>query len=181
MSTSDVLHDLTLADVLRGHRATRPGSIGAVCGSERLDFAQLDTRVNRLANALAAEGVTEGDRLLWLGQNCHRLLEGLLAAAKIGAAFCPANWRQSAAEFAFVIGDCDPAVVFWQEAEIGDALREARRDTDSKALWLQHDADVAARCAAAIRDRLGIRADIEVLGRDTIPRSGYKAARVVDD
>ena len=47
-----------------------------------------------------------GDRLLWLGQNCHRLLEGLLAAAKLGAVFCPANWRQSADEFAFVIDDC---------------------------------------------------------------------------
>ena len=53
-----------------------------------------------------------GDRMLWLGQNCHRLLEGLLAAAKLGAVFCPANWRQSPAEFAFVIGDSDPAVVF---------------------------------------------------------------------
>ena len=141
MSTTDPLHDLTLADVLRGHRTTRPESIGAVCGDHRLDFVALDSRVNRLANALVAEGVGPGDRLLWLGQNCHRLLEGLLAAAKVGAAFCPANWRQSAAEFAFVIGDCDPAVVFFQEAEIGDVVREARRDTDSKALWVQHDGD----------------------------------------
>ena len=124
----DDLHDLTLADVLRAHAGTRPGSMGAVCGEHRLTFEALDARVNRLANALAAEGVGAGDRLLWLGQNCHRLLEGLLAAAKLGAVFCPANWRQSAAEFAFVIGDSDPAVVFFQEAEIGDTLRQARQD-----------------------------------------------------
>jgi long-chain acyl-CoA synthetase len=83
--------------------------------------------------------VGPGDRLLWLGQNCHRLLEGLLAAAKIGAVFCPANWRQSPAEFAFVIEDCDPSVIFWQEAEIGGALHEARAESGSRALWIGHD------------------------------------------
>ncbi len=138
---SDPIHDITLADVLRGHATTHPGSTAVVCGDDRFDYAALDARVNRLANALASEGVGTGDRLLWLGQNCHRLLEGLLAAAKLGAAFCPANWRQSASEFAFVLNDSDPAVVFWQEAEIGDTLRQARDETGSKALWLQHDGE----------------------------------------
>src|SRR3984957_12738571 len=137
----DDLHDLTLADVLRARAGPRPGSMGAVCGEHRLTYAALDARVNRLANALAAKGVGTGDRLLWLGQNCHRLLEGLLAASKIGAVFCPANWRQSAAEFAFVICDSDPAVVFFQEAEIGDTLREARTESGSKALWIGHDVE----------------------------------------
>jgi long-chain acyl-CoA synthetase len=112
-----------------------------VCGEYRLDFPALDGRVNQLARALADAGVGRGDRLLWLGQNCHRLLEGLLAAAKLGAVFCPANWRQSAEEFAFVVGDSDPKVVFWQEAEIGDTLRQVREDTGSKARWLQHDGE----------------------------------------
>ena len=129
----DDIHDLTLADVLRAHAASRPAELGAVCGGYRLDFVALDRRVNQLANALAARGIGAGDRLLWLGQNCHRLLEGLLAAAKLGAVFCPANWRQSAAEFVFVITDSDPAVVFFQEAEIGDVLRQARADSGSKA------------------------------------------------
>jgi long-chain acyl-CoA synthetase len=135
----DRMHQVTLADVLRDHARNRPRSTAAVCGDYRLDFPALDARVNQLAHALAGAGVGEGDRLLWLGQNCHRLLEGLLAAAKVGAVFCPANWRQSAEEFAFVVGDADPSVVFWQEAEIGDTLRQVRHDTGSKALWLQHD------------------------------------------
>jgi long-chain acyl-CoA synthetase len=137
----DDLHDLTLADVLRAHAGTHPDSMGAVCGEHRLTYRALDGRVNQLANALVANGVGRGDRLLWLGQNCHRLLEGLLAASKIGAVFCPANWRQSAAEFTFVIGDSDPAVVFFQEAEIGDILGEARRESGSKALWIGHDVE----------------------------------------
>ena len=43
------------------------------------------------------------------------------------------------------------------------------------------DADaVRDRCEAAIKERLGIVAAVEVLDRDTLPRSGYKTARVVD-
>jgi phenylacetate-coenzyme A ligase PaaK-like adenylate-forming protein len=43
------------------------------------------------------------------------------------------------------------------------------------------DTEVARKCAAALHDRLGIDTVIEVLDRETIPRSGYKAARVVDE
>ena len=134
----DPLHQVTLADVLADHARNRPTAAAVVCGSTRLDYGALDARVNRLANALLGAGVGQGDRLLWLGQNCHRLLEGLLAAGKIGAAFCPANWRQSAEEFSFVVADARPSVVFWQEAEIGETLR-AVREGGSKARWLQHD------------------------------------------
>jgi phenylacetate-CoA ligase len=41
-------------------------------------------------------------------------------------------------------------------------------------------ADVANRCAAAIRDAIGVDAAVEVVPRDTFPRSGYKATRLVD-
>jgi phenylacetate-CoA ligase len=43
------------------------------------------------------------------------------------------------------------------------------------------DAEIAAACAAAIREALHIDTDITVLARETIPRAGYKAGRVVDE
>ena len=90
----------------RPRRATGPTSLGAVCGEHRLDLPR-PRRPGQPAGQRPQRrrAWAPGDRLLWLGQNCHRLLEGLLAAAKIGAVFCPANWRQSADEFAFVIDD----------------------------------------------------------------------------
>lgn len=111
-----------------------------MCGGERFTYPQYDDRVNQLASALRREGVGEGDRVLWLGQNCHKVLELLLAAAKLGAIFCPANWRQSSQEFQFVVEDVDAKVVVWQEEEIGGPVLEARDRSGSKALWLQHDA-----------------------------------------
>ena len=135
----DLLHSLTLGDVLRELRRSYPQRTALVCGDDRYTYPEMDERVNRLVNALRAGGFGPGGRILWLGQNCHRILEGLLAAAKLGGVFCPVNWRQTAQELQFVIGDVDPQVVLWQEEEIGDAVREARELSGSKALWLRHD------------------------------------------
>jgi len=135
----DLLHSLTLGDVLRENRRSYPRRDALVCRDDRFTFPEMDDRVNRLANALRTDGFAPGDRVLWLGQNCHRVLEGLLAAAKVGGVFCPVNWRQTAQELEFVIGDVDARVVIWQDEEIGDAVRGARDASGSKALWLQHD------------------------------------------
>jgi acyl-CoA synthetase (AMP-forming)/AMP-acid ligase II len=137
----DPLHTLTLGDALREHARSRPQTLAAVDGEVRLTYPALDARVNRLAAGLAAEGVTAGERVLWLGQNSFRLLESLLAAAKLGALFCPANWRQRPEELAFVVDDLDPRVVIWQDEEIGDAVRAARALAGSSAIWVRHDAD----------------------------------------
>ena len=136
----DLLHSLTLADVLRENRRSHPEKAALVCGKHRYTYPEMDDRVSQLANALLGQGIGAGDRLLWLGQNCHRVLEALLAAAKVGAVFCPANWRQSAQELEFLVRDVDATVVIWQEEEIGEAVREARRRSGSEARWLQHDA-----------------------------------------
>jgi acyl-CoA synthetase (AMP-forming)/AMP-acid ligase II len=135
------LYGLTLGDVLREHHRSRPDHVAAADGNVRLTWAEMDQRVNQLANALRDQGVSRGDRIVWLGQNSFRVLECLLAAAKLGASFCPVNWRQSVDEMTFVIDDLSPAVAVWQEAEIGDTVRAARSEAGSSARWVQHDGE----------------------------------------
>jgi acyl-CoA synthetase (AMP-forming)/AMP-acid ligase II len=125
---------------VREHGRSNPDKVALVCEDHRITYAAFDERVNRLASSLLDEGFGPGDRVLWLGQNCHRILEGLVAAGRLGGVFCPVNWRQSAEELAFVIEDVDPKLIIWQDAEIGEAVRDARQATTSKAQWLQHDA-----------------------------------------
>lgn len=140
----DPVHDLTLADVLREHRRSRPQATAVVCGEDRATYPELDERTSRLAGSLMAAGVGTGDRVLWLGQNCHRVIECLLACAKVGAVFVPANWRQTAEELVNLLDDSAPAVVVWQQEEIGATAAEARGRWSGKARWLQHDADPGA-------------------------------------
>ncbi|MEZ5142385.1 MAG: AMP-binding protein [Acidimicrobiales bacterium] len=138
----DLRHRLTVGDVAREHRRSRPVGTAVVDGDVRLTWPAFDDRTNRLAAALLAEGVEAGDRLLWLGQNSFRVLELLVGAAKTGAVLCPANWRQSANELAFVLDDLDPRLVVWQQERIGEAVAEARaRAGDGRARWLRHDTD----------------------------------------
>jgi acyl-CoA synthetase (AMP-forming)/AMP-acid ligase II len=134
----DQLHTFSLGDLIREHRRSRHRECAVVCGEVRLTFAEMDARVNSLAQVLGTEGVSPGSRVLWLGQNCHRALETLFACAKLGAVFVPVNWRQSAEEIAFVVDDARPDVVVWQEEEVADAARAARR-VGSAARWICHD------------------------------------------
>jgi long-chain acyl-CoA synthetase len=129
----------SLADLLAEHGRSIPDLPAVACQDVRLTWHQLDERVDRLAGALASDGVGRGDRVLWLGQNCHRVLELLLASGRVGAVMCPANWRLSDTELAFVIDDVDPKVVIWQQAEIGAVVDIARAKASIAARWIQHD------------------------------------------
>jgi long-chain acyl-CoA synthetase len=131
----------TLWEVLDNHNAVMPNRAAVGCGNYRATWAQTHARVTRLAAALTAQGVGPGERVLWLGQNYHHVLELLLAVSRLGALLCPVNWRQSADELAFVIDDIEPRVVVWQEREIGNAVRGARQTAAAAAaaVWIQHD------------------------------------------
>jgi acyl-CoA synthetase (AMP-forming)/AMP-acid ligase II len=135
-----------LGEVLDGHVRTRVGQIALVCGEHRLTWGEVAARADALAGLFAAHGIGRGDRVLWLGQNCHRLVEALFAAARLGAVLCPANWRLSPDELRFVIDDVDARVVLWQQEEIGDTVAAART---GDATWIQHDGEYEDLLAGA--------------------------------
>jgi acyl-CoA synthetase (AMP-forming)/AMP-acid ligase II len=134
---------LTLADALRSYARSRADALCLGDGDVRLTWHQTDARTNRVANALRGAGVERGDRVLWLGQNSFRLQELLLACAKLGAMFCPANWRQGPDELAFVIDDLAPRVVVGQQVEVGESISAGRERSSAaaSARWLWHDVD----------------------------------------
>ena len=131
----DALHSLSLGDVSRENRRRYPLQTAVVCGETRLTYPELDQRVTALAAALEAEGVEAGDRVLWLGQNCHRVLELTLALSKLGAVVCPVNWRQSEGELVFVVNDAAPRVVIAQRGEVAAASEGARDASGYSGPW----------------------------------------------
>ncbi|CAK0775759.1 4-hydroxybutyrate--CoA ligase 1 [uncultured Gammaproteobacteria bacterium] len=58
---------------------------------EKLSFAELSERSNRVANFLRAQGVKRGDRILIMLANIVPLWEIMLAAIKLGAVISPAS------------------------------------------------------------------------------------------
>ncbi|MEV4112616.1 AMP-binding protein [Nonomuraea sp. NPDC049695] len=120
-----MIHSLSLSDVLAEHARSRPQVTAVVDGDVRRTYPELDARVTRLASALAGRGVCAGDRVLWLGQNSHAVLELLLACSRLGAILCPANWRQAEDELRFVLADLTPKVVVWEHSDATAAVSES--------------------------------------------------------
>lgn len=133
------VHAYGWGDLLHEQARSRHAMPATIDGDHVYSYAALDDRVNRLAGVLRSKGVVKGDRILWLGQNSFRVLEALLASARVGAIFCPANWRWSVQEIAFALDDFDPKVVFWQDAEIGAVNRDARKGWKPDGNWICHD------------------------------------------
>ena len=106
---------LTVGDCLRKQAVVRPSAVALESGGRRHTFAELDDRVNRLANALARRGISRGERIAILSENQPAYLELELAAAKLGAIVACLNWRLSAEELAHCIELASPALLFVSE------------------------------------------------------------------
>ena len=75
-------------------------------------FAQINERVNQLADAMVSAGVRARDRVALLAVDSHRYAEAVLAAMKIGAVFMPINWRLTSQEVATLLERGAPTALF---------------------------------------------------------------------
>lgn len=80
-----------------------------------ISFGELEDRVRRLASWLASQGVESGDRVAFLAGNTSDVFEVMFACSKLGAIFVPLNWRLAVPELEFIIGDCTPKVLIFEE------------------------------------------------------------------
>jgi acyl-CoA synthetase (AMP-forming)/AMP-acid ligase II len=103
---------LSVADLLRKHVAARPQAIALEDEHGTLSYRELDLRVNRAANALAARGLRAGERIAVLLENRREYIELELAAAKLGAIVACLNWRLADAETLHCIRVVAPRIVF---------------------------------------------------------------------
>ncbi len=78
---------------------------------ERLTFAELEARANRLVHGLTGLGLRSGDPIIWCGPNSVEVLVVLHAARKAGLVAVPLAYRFTADEMRYVIADSGAAVV----------------------------------------------------------------------
>ena len=72
-------------------------------------------RISRVAGALRELGIGTCDRVAYLGYNGPAILELLFACARLGAALTPLNWRLAAPEYAFILADSTPKLLFVED------------------------------------------------------------------
>ncbi|MGG5809905.1 class I adenylate-forming enzyme family protein [Falsiroseomonas sp. CW058] len=76
-----------------------------------LDGAALAGQARSLAARLRAAGVARGGRFGWIGTNHPAMLAAFFAAAEIGAAMVPFNWRLSEEELRWIARDAGIALL----------------------------------------------------------------------
>lgn len=106
---------LTPLRFLRYSSQQFPGRTAVVCGDQRFTYAQFSGRTARQAGALRSLGVTSGERVAFLGANCHRLLEGYYGVLEAGGVLLPLNIRLASQELAYILNDSEATVLLFEE------------------------------------------------------------------
>lgn len=113
--------DYRLADIPRRNATERGDAAALTLGDTVVSHAELDRRSNRVAQALAAAGVGEGDRVSVWDLNSLEFFDLWFGCAKLGAVMTPINYRLAPPEVEFIVGDTSPTVFVVGEPYV-DAL-----------------------------------------------------------
>jgi long-chain acyl-CoA synthetase len=100
-----------LHDVMRATAARFPDRPAITFNDAVLTFAAFDRESNRLANGLAALGLSAGDRMALYLPNCPQYQLAFYAACKLGAISCPMNPSYREREITYHVNDSGATVM----------------------------------------------------------------------
>ena len=115
---------LVLGEMLSRVARAYPDKTAVIFEDESLTYSQLNSRVNRLAHALAKRGVGRGDKVAVLMFNRLQVVESYFACQKLGACPVPVNFRLVDAEIAFILENSDSVAVL-VDAELEQLARDS--------------------------------------------------------
>lgn len=134
-----------LQDILRDTARRLPDKAAVIDGDSSYTFQQLDSYSDRLATALAAKGVTKGDRIGLLAPNCVEFEIAFFGIIKLGAIVSTINSGYREREIAHQLNNSGAEILIVHESllEMAQAARteipalkeliviKAERDTNS--------------------------------------------------
>lgn len=117
---------LLVDDFLRRAASLYPEKLAVVDGAKRFTYRALAARSNRLARALVAHGVAQGERVCMLSPNSHYFLESFYGTSQIGAVLVPLNYRLAPADHEYILNHAGVTTVLAdpEYLHVVDAIRE---------------------------------------------------------
>ncbi|MCL4673498.1 MAG: AMP-binding protein, partial [Sphingomonadaceae bacterium] len=128
---------------------TVPERLAVVGENDRLTFAELNDRCDRLAAGLAAHGVGRGDSVGLYLHNGPAYLEAFIAACKLGAVPYNVNYRYRADELRYLFANADSAAIV-HGAEFSPIMREVRGDVPTLKVTVAVDDGSGADIAGSV-------------------------------
>ncbi len=101
----------TVADLLADQAARTPDEVALVAGAQRLTYAQLDERVNRIARLLLSRGAGPEQVVALALPRTLDMVAALFAVLRTGAAYLPLEWDLPAERLGLLLADTEPMCV----------------------------------------------------------------------
>ncbi|QNH11978.1 non-ribosomal peptide synthetase [Xanthomonas sp. SI] len=133
---------------LQAQAQATPEAVAVRCGAAQLTYRELDRASNRLAQALAEQGVGLGARVGVALERSLPLLVALLGVMKSGAAYVPVDAQQAPARVQAILEDAEVALVLGTGAALaGTSVQVLAMDGAAEASWLSAYPDAAPAVA----------------------------------
>ena len=142
----------SISQVLAVAARRQPHADALVDGDERLDYAELDARVNQVAHALAGRGIAHGDRVLLMSGNSGDFITAYFGVLRLGAIVVPVNPASAPGEVAYLAEDSGASIMLIDGASASPAVLAALPELRAGVLALRPhatEADLAALADAA--------------------------------
>jgi long-chain acyl-CoA synthetase len=107
-----------------------PDRLAVVFRERRFTWREWNARMNQLAHALTALGLQAGDKVAVLLNNSNEVVELVGAVSKVGMVAVPLNYRLTADEIEYIVGNAD-AKAFLFGNEFADRVRIVRERLSS--------------------------------------------------
>lgn len=98
---------LNLGQILKVNAKKFPNTVALKDKNRKFTYPELNRRVNQLAHSLLDLGLSKGDKVAVLLENCIELVEVYLATAKTGLVIVPINFRLVGSEVAYIVNNSD--------------------------------------------------------------------------
>ncbi|MFC7496983.1 MULTISPECIES: class I adenylate-forming enzyme family protein [unclassified Nocardioides] len=127
-----------IADWIRIAADARPERTCFATEQEVFTFAQVNSRVNAVANAMRQAGIGRGDRVALFATDTIGYLETVLASMKVGAVYVPLNFRLAQPELQTLLDAAEPKALFFSD-RYTDMVRAA--DTSGITMYVSYDSN----------------------------------------
>ncbi len=106
--------------------------IAIIFREKRITYKELNSRVNRLANALMAHGVKKGTKVGLLFNNSNEFVESIYAVFKIGGIVVPLNTRLTSQEISNLVDHSGSSALIFDSSflEKVEAIRQKSQKID---------------------------------------------------
>ncbi|PLS15714.1 o-succinylbenzoate--CoA ligase [Bacillus sp. M6-12] len=106
---------MNISELLARNARKYPLEEALITEGERINYKELNCRVNKLSNALIGKGLAKGDKIVLYMPNTIEFVITYFAVLRIGAIIVPVNAKLTAPELAFILNHCDAKALFADE------------------------------------------------------------------